>query len=104
MILEALKCGINRAFVGAIFDLCEHIFVARGQLAVSGGVDVFLQLNEHRFNLLRELLIGLAERSVLCGEGDALCGVRHAGGGKERSHRKDLLKLIRFVDCCFLNS
>ena len=56
MVVEALERGINRAFVGAIFDLGEHIFVARGQLAVSGGVDGF-QLGKICLDLLRELAV-----------------------------------------------
>ena len=59
MVVKALDRSINRGFVGAIFDLGEHIFVSGGHLAVGGGVDLF-QLSERRLDLLRELLVDWA--------------------------------------------
>ena len=94
VVVEALKRGINRGFVGAIFYLGEHIFVAGGHLAVGGGVDIF-QLSERRLDLLRKLLVDWAECSSLGGEGDGVGNVCHAGCCEERSHRRILI-IIRF--------
>jgi len=77
VVVKALERSINRGFVGAIFNLGEHIFVAGGDLSVEGGVDVF-QLSELRLDLLRELLVDWAERSGLGGEGYAFGNECHA--------------------------
>ena len=87
MIVKVLERSIKRGFVGAIFDLGEHIFVASGDLTVEGGVDVF-QLRELCLDFLRKLLINRAERGGLGLEGDAFGDECHAGSGQESSHQK----------------